>query len=46
LTSHKEKIHIEKEFQDQDLINEKIERTKKKKFDETRFVVRYEQHMA
>lgn len=46
LTSYREKIQIEKEFQDQELINEKIERGKRKKFDEARYVMRYEQHMA
>lgn len=46
VTSYREKINIENEFKDQELINEKIERSKKKKFDEIRYVMRYEQYMA
>lgn len=47
ITSYKgDKIIIEKEFLEQELINEKIERSKKKKFDEGRYIMRYEQHLA
>ena len=46
VTSYKARIPVGREFVGQDLIDEKIEKSKKKKFDEKRYLLRYDQKVG
>lgn len=43
VTSYKDRINAQRDFEGQYFIDEKVERDSKKKFDEKQYVLRYEQ---
>ena len=42
VTSYKERILVARDLEGQELLDEKIEKSKRKKFDEKQYVLRYE----
>lgn len=42
VTSYKERILVARDFEGQELLNEKLEKSKRKRFDEKQYVLRYE----